>query len=393
MGWYSDKYYSRDGDQLCSNVATVFAVCALCVGLVPQVTCSFLSINPAEVLSYPMVWPPQFVVDAFPNTTNKTDLIEGILNGSIPIGGDVVATGDRAEENKKRKVRPRRWLAARAARGGWEPLPEAAEEDGNPFADRLAFAPTYLGRDWTLQHRNGLCPRPLPGPAAARGHNRDDPRRQRDLQFVDDMVAIVEDVVPGDGDASAGGGEGGGSSAPPLPPIPGLPSFGGISPSESLLDQVGFGQRNITATTFTVNAGPWRFGVYQIDGRCYPMDDNTVVETSLRVARATGIVASVAGFAGIVLAMTNCHLDDKTRRHRNKFVAALYLLAAVSTFLTFFIYNITACQGKRRMWDAGPLDGLVLLYGKCQCRAGCFLTIVAGCCYLAAVGTVLIYSG
>lgn len=406
MGWYSDRYYSRDGDQLCSNTAVAFAFMAFCVGLVPQTTCSFLSVNPAEVLRYPDVWPPQIVVDRFPNHT-RVELIEMILNGTIPVGGEAVATGVRtAEADAPVPKRTRRGLLRPLLLAAGESdsdsdsdhnyeyfYPEADDGDGhvvnnnsdnddndNPFADRISFAPTYIGQDLNWQHRHGHCPR-LP-------YDHHDPRR---LQLADDVATVVEDVVGGGGD----------DETQALPPIPGLPSFGGISPSDSILDQVGLGGRNITATNFTVNAGPWKVGVYQIDGRCYPMneagDDDVQTkpppEPSLRAARAMGIVASVSGFVGIVLAMTNCHMDDKTRRRRNRYVASLYLLAAVSTWLTFLIHNITACQGKQRIWDRGPLEGLVLLYGKCQCRAGCFLTIVAGCCYLVAVVTVLIYSG
>ena len=403
MGWYSDRYYSRDGDQLCSNTAITFAFIAFGIGLVPQTTCSFLSINPAEVLQYPNVWPPQIVVDLYPNTS-RGELIEMILNGSIPVSGEAVATGRNAKAPVPKKTRLRQ-LQAEVPGGdsyeydmSTEDSHMYADNNDNPFADHISFAPTHIGHNLHLQHRYGYCPRRLDG-------HRHDPRR---LQLVEDVTAIVEDVIVGGGDGSqgdTGGGDGdgdGGDSTGPLPPIPGLPTFGGISPSDSILDQVGLSGRNITATNFTVNAGPWKVGVYQIDGKCYPMTDygdNTTpsqpppAEPSLQAARAMGIIASVAGFAGIVLAMTNCHMDDKTRRRRNKYVACLYLLAAISTWLTFLIKNITACQGKQRTWEGGPLEGLVLLYGKCQCRAGCFLTIVAGCCYLVAVVTVLIYSG
>ena len=397
MGWYSDRYYSRDGDQLCSNTAITFAFIAFCIGIVPQTTCSFLSINPAEVLSYPDVWPPQIIVDKFPNFT-RVELIEMILNGTIPVIGETVASGVRTADGgapvPKKKMRLRQ-LAAAGEDSDYEFYHEADGgsdmyvDDSNPFADRISFAPTYIGQDLRLQHRHGYCPR-----------SRDDRHDPRRLQLEDDVATIVEDVVGGDGESQEEGGAGGDASSPgSLPPIPGLPSFGGISPSDSILDQVGLGGRNITATNFTINAGPWKIGVYQIDGMCYPMREAGDIqnkpppEPSLKAARAMGIIASVAGFVGIVLAMANCHMDDKTRRRRNKYVATLYLLAAVSTWLTFLIHNITACQGKQRVWDQGPLEGLVLLYGKCQCRAGCFLTIVAGCCYLVAVVTVLIYSG
>jgi len=301
----------------CSNTAITFAFLAFIIGIVPQTTCSFLSINPAEVLRYPDVWPPQIVLDAYPNIT-RDDLIDMILNGTIPVGGDVVdqptttvadANAPLSDPKKLRRL----------------------VQDFNPFADRLSFAPTFIGQDHSLQH-----------------HQDDDERRN--LAFFDDLL------------------ENG---------------------------------RNITETNFTINAGLWRYGVFQIDGKCYPMGDasETIAtnvpppEPSLKAARAMAIIASVSGFSGIVLAISNCHMDDKTRRRRNKYVAVLYMLAALSTWLTFLIHNITACQGKQRSWDEGPMEGLVLLYGKCQCRVGCFLTIVAGCCYLIAVVTVLIYSG
>ena len=300
----------------CSNMAITFAFLAFIIGIVPQTTCSFLSINPAEVLRYPNVWPPQIVIDMYPNST-RDDLIDMILNGTIPVGGDVVdqPTTTVADANAllsdPKKLR-------------------RLVQDFNPFADRLSFAPTFIGQDHSLQHRQ-----------------EDD---ERHLAFFEDLLE--------DG-------------------------------------------RNITETNFTIHAGLWRYGVFQIDGKCYPMGgaSETIAtnvpppEPSLKAARAMAIIASVSGFAGVVLAMSNCHMDDKTRRRRNKYVAVLYMLAALSTWLTFLIHNITACQGKQRRWDEGPLEGLVLLYGKCQCRVGCFLTIVAGCCYLIAVVTVLIYSG
>ena len=395
MGWYSDRYYSRDGDQLCSNTAITFAFIAFGIGLVPQTTCSFLSINPAEVLQYPTVWPPQIVVEAYPNTS-RGELIEMVLNGTVPVSGEAVATGRNAKAPVPKKTMRLRQLQAVQGGDGYEHYMSTEDSHmqvDNPFADRISFAPTHIGHDMNLQHRYGYCPRRLDG-------HRHDARR---LQLVEDVATtIVEDVIVGGGDGSQEDEDAESGGTGPLPPIPGLPTFGGIGPSDSILDQVGLSGRNITATNFTVNAGPWKVGVYQIDGRCYPMNDygdNTTpsqpppAEPSLQAARAMGIIASVAGFAGIVLAMTNCHMDDKTRRRRNKYVACLYLLAAISTWLTFLIKNITACKGKQRTWDAGPLEGLVLLYGKCQCRAGCFLTIVAGCCYLVAVVTVLIYSG
>ena len=344
MGWYSDRYYSRDGDQLCSNTAITFAFIAFCIGIVPQTTCSFLSINPAEVLSYPDVWPPQIIVDKFPNFT-RVELIEMILNGTVPVSGETVATGVRTADGSapvpKKKMMRARQLAAAGENNNYYDYeyyhPEADGDhsdmhvdDSNPFADRISFAPTHIGQDLRLQHRHGYCPRHL-----------NDRHDSRQLQLVDDVAIIVEDAVGGGGDESQEDGEADDGGSPgPLPPIPGLPSYGGISPSDSILDQVGLGGRNITATNFTINAGPWKIGVYQIDGRCYPMNEAGDIknkpppEPSLKAARAMGIIASVAGFVGIVLTMTNCHMDDKTRRRRNKYVATLYLLAAVSTWLT-----------------------------------------------------------
>ena len=246
--------------------------------------------------------------------------------------------------------------------------------DINPFADRLAFAPTFIG---------GYCPRQ---------HDGEEEEDQRYLQLVDEVTGVVEDVVdvvtPGGGEDGTSEGGGGGS-------LPAIPGVGILTPSDSVLDEIGIGTRNITATNFTVNAGLWKYGIFVIDGQCHPMHEANAPppEPSLKAARAMAIIASISGFAGIVLAMSNCHMDDKTRRRRNKYVAVLYMLAALSTWLTFLIHNITACQGKQRRWDEGLLEGLVLLYGKCQCRVGCFLTIVAGCCYLIAVVTVLIYTG
>lgn len=50
--------YSRDGDQLCSNAALVLAFVAVIIGIVPQTTCSFLTINPSNITSYPNNYPP-----------------------------------------------------------------------------------------------------------------------------------------------------------------------------------------------------------------------------------------------------------------------------------------------------------------------------------------------
>ena len=91
MGWYSDRYYSRDGDQLCSNTAITFAFIAFGIGLVPQTTCSFLSINPAEVLSYPNV--------------SRGGLIEMVLNGTVPVSGEAVASGRNAKAPVPKKAR------------------------------------------------------------------------------------------------------------------------------------------------------------------------------------------------------------------------------------------------------------------------------------------------
>ena len=57
----------------------------------------------------------------------------------------------------------------------------------NPFADRISFAPTHIGRDLHLQHRYGYCPRRL-----------DDSRQ---LQVVENVATIVEDVIVGGGTA------------------------------------------------------------------------------------------------------------------------------------------------------------------------------------------------
>lgn len=157
--------------------------------------------------------------------------------------------------------------------------------------------------------------------------------------------------------------------------------------------------RNITETPFTINIGPWLVGSDEIDGVCYPISSTEQYgapppDPSLLAARAFGIVASVAGSAAFVWGMINCHLDDKTRRRRNRCVALLYGTAAIATWLTFLIANIGACQGAERTWiEPGPLQGLSLQYGRCICRAGCFLTIVVGCCYMAAMVCVLLYSG
>ena len=155
-------------------------------------------------------------------------------------------------------------------------------------------------------------------------------------------------------------------------------------------------KRNITASIFTINLGPWLVGTYEIDGRCYKLGDIDRApppETSLLVSRAMGIIAAVSGFAGFVAAIFNCGADDKTRRQRNRYIAVLYALATVSTWLMFLIHNISACHGEDRTWDKGPLAGLVLQYGRCECRAGCFLTITAGCCFIVSVICVLTYSG
>ena len=175
----------------------------------------------------------------------------------------------------------------------------------------------------------------------------------------------------------------------------------GFGPWTSASEEVD-SYRNITATPFTINIGPWLVGSDEIDGVCYPIGSTQKYgapppDPSLLAARAFGIVASVAGSAAFVGGMINCHLDDKARRKRNRFVALLYGLAAVSTWLTFLIANIASCQGgadARRTWvEPGPLQGLSLQYGRCICRAGCFLTMVVGCCYMAATVCVLLYSG
>ena len=105
-------------------------------------------------------------------------------------------------------------------------------------------------------------------------------------------------------------------------------------------------------------------------------------------------VVKTALNAALVAGMINCRRNDKDRRRWNRWIAALYALAALSTWLTFVIVNIDSCQGAERKWIApGPLQGLSLQYGRCICRAGCFLTIVVGCCYLTATVCVLLYSG
>ena len=158
-------------------------------------------------------------------------------------------------------------------------------------------------------------------------------------------------------------------------------------------------KRNITEGPFTVNLGPWLVGSDEIDGKCYPIESTARYgapppDPSLYAARAFGVVASVAGCAALVAGMINCHRNDKDRRRWNRWIAALYALAALSTWMTFVIVNIDSCQGAERKWIApGPLQGLSLQYGRCICRAGCFLTIVVGCCYLTATVCVLLYSG
>ena len=158
-------------------------------------------------------------------------------------------------------------------------------------------------------------------------------------------------------------------------------------------------KRNITEGPFTINLGPWLVGSDEIDGKCYPIETTARYGAPpsspfLYAARAFGIVASVAGCAALVVGMVNCHRSDKDRRRWNRWMAVLYALAAVSTWLTFLIANVDACQGAERRWIApGPLQGLSLQYGRCICRAGCFLTMVVGFCYLAATVCVLLYSG
>ena len=239
----------------CSNAALVLAFVAVIIGIIPQTTCSFLTINPSNITSYPNDYPPPATVPA--------DVIKGAVQ--------------TLQQQK-----------------------QEAEENGSGFGP------------WSEEVEN---------------------------------------------------------------------------------------YRNITATPFTVNIGPWLVGSDEIDGVCYPIGDTEQYgapppEPSLLAARAFGIVASVAGSAAFVWGMINCHLDDKTRRKRNRCVAVLYGLATIATWLTFLIANIGACQGAERTWiEPGPLQGLSLQYGRCICRAGCFLTIVVGCCYLAATVCVLLYSG
>jgi hypothetical protein len=160
-------------------------------------------------------------------------------------------------------------------------------------------------------------------------------------------------------------------------------------------------ERNITSTAFTVNLGPWLVGSDEIDGVCYPLSNALEAsgapppDPSLLAARAFGIVASIAGSAAVVAALVNCRRDDAGRRRWNRrCVAWLYAAAAVATWLTFLIANIAACRGAERNWiKPGPLQGLTLQYGRCICRAGCFLTMAVGFCYMAATVCVLLYSG
>mmetsp|Transcript_35795 Transcript_35795/g.72646 ORF Transcript_35795/g.72646 Transcript_35795/m.72646 type:complete len:263 (-) Transcript_35795:950-1738(-) len=157
-------------------------------------------------------------------------------------------------------------------------------------------------------------------------------------------------------------------------------------------------RRNINSTGLTANVGPWRVGSHQMDGKCYKIQGVgriPIVNPSMLVSRAMGIVASVSGFVGLVLACFTCQVDDNARRTRNRYISAIYWLAATSTWMTLFLFNSDFCKGHIREWesDEGILAGLVVEYGDCQCRAGCTLAFTAGTLYMISAVTVLLYSG
>mmetsp|Transcript_37505 Transcript_37505/g.81714 ORF Transcript_37505/g.81714 Transcript_37505/m.81714 type:complete len:310 (+) Transcript_37505:318-1247(+) len=307
--------YSRDGDQLCSNIALIFAFIATVLVIVPQSTCSFLSINPAEIVKMPDVWPPEHIAILFPNISNST-MMDMINNGTI----DLTHNDSMAAVNESPSKRRRRQQQQEQ---------QQQEQQQERMLRKLVEEEVY----------------PSGGGVPVSTHQR----------------SVLE-----------------GSIIDEL-----FPTTGGTA-------------RNITATRYTINLGPWLVGSYQIDGKCYKMDaiDRAPPpEPSLLASRAMGIIAAVSGFAGFVAAMFNLGADDETRRRRNRYIAVLYSLAAVSTWLTFLIANMSACKGAERTWYAGALEGLVLKYDSCQCRAGCFLTITAGCSFIISVICVLTYSG
>ena len=157
-------------------------------------------------------------------------------------------------------------------------------------------------------------------------------------------------------------------------------------PEDSLLPR-----RNITVTNWTANAGPWLFGRAYLDNACLPIKDYqpTFGDPTVLAVRAMGIVASVSGLLGILAALCSCKEDAKTRRRNNRIIALLYGLAFVSTCLTALMFNARMCKGNPVTVTQGPLEGLVVMYGKCQCRAGCIINVFTAICYLLSTITVL----